>query len=59
VGTGHGLSNTTAIATGTGAGTKTPAQTSALIHPYTGAGGKTEISFGFAAVFVGVSLYLM
>jgi hypothetical protein len=59
VGTGHGLSNTTAIATGTGAGTKTPAQTSALIHPYTGAGGKTEISFGFAAVFVGASLYLM
>lgn len=61
VGTSHGVSNNTVIATGTGAPatTKTPAQTSALIHPYTGAGGKTEISFGVAAVFVGASLYLM
>jgi len=57
VGTGHGSSNNTVVATGTGA--STPAHTSALIHPYTGAGRKTEISFGFAAAFVAASLYLM
>jgi chitinase len=57
VGTGHSLSNNTVVATGTAA--STPAHTSALIHPYTGAGGKTEVSFGLAAVFVGAGLYLM
>jgi hypothetical protein len=60
-GHGHGVSNNTVIATGTGA-SSTPAAhtTSALIHPYTGgAGRKTEISFGLAAVFVGAGLYLM
>jgi hypothetical protein len=64
VGTGHGhgvSNNNTVIATGTGA-SSTPAAhtTSVLIHPYTGgAGRKTEISFGLAAVFVGAGLYLM
>lgn len=57
VGTGTGLSNNTVIVSGTGA--SKPAHTSALVHPYTGAGRKTEISFGLAAVFVGASLYLM
>jgi chitinase len=57
VSTGHGLSNNTVVASGTGA--STPAHTSAMIHPYTGAGRKMEVSFGFAAVFVGAGLYLM
>lgn len=57
VGTGSGLSNNTVIASGTGV--SKPAHTSALVPPYTGAGRKTEISFGLAAVFVGASLYLM
>jgi len=57
VGTGHSLSNNTVVATGTAA--STPAHTSAMIHPYTGAGRKMEVSLGFAAVFVGAGLYLM
>lgn len=55
---GHSPSNSTAVAA-TGTGSPGPAHTSAMIHPYTGAGRKTEISFGMAAVFVGASLYLM
>lgn len=62
VGTGHGhgvSNNNTVIATGTGVSTPA-AHTSALTHPYTGgAGRKTEISFGLAAVFVGAGLYLL
>jgi chitinase len=55
--TSYGSSNGTVVATGTGA--SKPAQTTAMVHPYTGAGRKTEVSFGLAAVFVGASLFFM
>jgi chitinase len=59
VGTASGYvhSNNTVVATGTSA--SKPATTSALVHPYTGAGRKTEVSFGLAAVFVGLSVWFM
>lgn len=57
VGTGYSSSNNTALATGTGA--SKPTYISPAIHPYTGSGGRTEVSLGLAVLFLGTGLFLM
>ena len=56
-GTGHGSSNSTAMATGTGA--FKPTYTDSKIHHYTGAGSRTDINVGLAALFVGLGFFFM